>query len=56
MNDVRSALEWAADVIAQEARHQWERDSTSIPCAQVVAQRMQVMERVIRARAISAED
>lgn len=44
----REALAWAAGVIAQEAREQWMLAAEGIPGAQVTAQRMDVLERVVR--------
>jgi len=44
----REALNWAADVIAQEAREQWTRDHDGFSGAALIAQRMDLMEKVIR--------
>ncbi|QEM41481.1 hypothetical protein SEA_FORZA_12 [Gordonia phage Forza] len=44
----REALIWAADVIAQEIREQWAKDAQRGVCAQMIAQRLQVLEKVIR--------
>lgn len=45
------ALEEAASLVASEEQHQWHRDSQHLPGAQIVAQRMQVLVRILRARA-----
>ncbi|WP_238840706.1 hypothetical protein [Prescottella equi] len=42
------AYKHAADVVHAEARWQWERDMQRIPGAQIVAQRMSVIEDCIR--------
>lgn len=44
----REALAWAADVLAQEVREQWQRDAEGVPGAQMIAQRLTVLEQVIR--------
>ncbi len=44
----REALAWAADVLAQEVREQWQRDADGVPGAQMIAQRLAVLEQVIR--------
>lgn len=46
----REALTWAADVLAQEIREQWAADAErpSMPGAQLIALRLQVLEKVIR--------
>lgn len=44
----REALAWAADVIAQEARKQWALAAEGIPGSQLIAQRLAVLERVVR--------
>lgn len=36
----REALKWAADVIAEEIREQWEQGAYGMPGAQIVAQRL----------------
>lgn len=46
--DRTSGLNAAADVVHAEARYQWEMDARRAVCAQVVAQRMGVVERTIR--------
>ena len=43
-----SGLNAAADVVHSEARYQWEKDARRTVCAQIVAQRMDMVERVIR--------
>jgi len=45
------ALQEAASLVASEEQHQWRRDSQRLPGAQIVAQRMQVLVRILRARA-----
>jgi len=45
------ALEEAAALVASEEQHQWHRSSQRLPGAQIVAQRMQVLVRVLRKRA-----
>jgi hypothetical protein len=45
------ALEEASAIVASEEQHQWRRDSQRLPGAQIVAQRLQVIVRIIRARA-----
>lgn len=47
----RAAYRQAADLIHAEARWQWEQAADHTVCAQVVAQRMVTMERVLRRRA-----
>ncbi|UOD80333.1 hypothetical protein [Paenarthrobacter ureafaciens] len=42
-----AGLNEAAAVLASEEREQWRLDQRGIPCAQVVAQRMQVVRKVI---------
>ncbi|SDT84452.1 hypothetical protein [Gordonia westfalica] len=54
--DRTSGLNAAADVVHAEARYQWEMDARHAVCAQVVAQRMGVVERTIRSFADGAED
>ena len=46
----REALNWAAGVIEQEAREQWNKDRVGMPFAQIVAQRMDIVARVIRSQ------
>lgn len=48
---VDEALGWAADVVQSEARWQWERDRRGALGAQVVAQRMTIIEKCIRDQA-----
>ncbi|AVP71280.1 hypothetical protein [Prescottella equi] len=43
----REAFEEAAQVLRQEAREQWERDAGRAPGAQLIAQRMDVVEKVL---------
>ncbi|ATW60856.1 hypothetical protein SEA_GETALONG_89 [Gordonia phage Getalong] len=54
--DRTSGLNAAADVVHAEARYQWEMDARRAVCAQVVAQRMGVVERTIRSFVDGAED
>lgn len=44
----REALRWAADVVHSEARWQWELHTRGTVGAQIVAQRMTVVEQVLR--------
>lgn len=44
-------LREAADIVASEEREQWRLAERHSPCAQVVAQRMQIVAKVIRSRA-----
>ncbi|NKZ84474.1 hypothetical protein GS982_19940 [Rhodococcus hoagii] len=43
----REAFEEAAQMLRQEARYQWEQDMRRVPGAQLIAQRMGVMERAL---------
>lgn len=45
---LRGHLHFVVDAVHAEARYQWEQDRRGIPCAQVVAQRMGIVEIVIR--------
>lgn len=45
---LRGHLKFAVDAVHAEARYQWEMDLRGAPGAQIVAQRMVVVETVIR--------
>lgn len=49
--DVAAGLLEAADIVHAEARWQWELDGRGTTCAQVVAQRMTMVEQILRDRA-----
>lgn len=50
------ALAWAADVVHAEARWQWELHERGGVGAQIVAQRMTVVEKVLRSAAAKAAE